>query len=378
MNMGACQESIPGPSPTPMKNHPSLLGFVLASAGMILPWVPATALADFRGSDRLTAPSANWAELYPGSSRRRLLFEDGGLIYRTHSGTDGRIAYLVWTPNKGSMSQDWFVEVLADLNGEDDAEIGIAVIHGANRRHGYMVTVSGGEDFNAIRAETIGGHARRNSVGVLDRARLRLHFDSRAQTITASWRTRVTWHHLKSFPIRDWKMPADGRFRVVLVGVRQRSLEDDDWDGWNRQTDFASSPLRSSIRPYFADFRCGDSQPELMLESPADRPLALPPGLRFGSTNVGGSGITRELIIRNQGTAPLRQLELRKSGRDAADFIAHPRSLSALAPGEAARILVSFKPRASGLRQASLWIESNDPDENPCRVELSGRGAVPR
>ena len=47
---------------------------------------------------------------------------------------------------------------------------------------------------------------------------------------------------------------------------------------------------------------------------------------------------------------------------------------STLARGQACTVSVRFSPTTRGLKTATLVISSNDPDENPVAVQLSGTG----
>jgi hypothetical protein len=48
-----------------------------------------------------------------------------------------------------------------------------------------------------------------------------------------------------------------------------------------------------------------------------------------------------------------------------------------LAGGGTATFKVTFKPTKKGTRSAAIHIDSNDADENPFDITLTGIGAVP-
>jgi hypothetical protein len=79
-------------------------------------------------------------------------------------------------------------------------------------------------------------------------------------------------------------------------------------------------------------------------------------------------------VIRNVGVANLLNLGLTKSGTHAADFLLGSLSTTTLAPGASTAFTVTFAPGAgaSGTRTATLQVASNDPDENPFDIALSG------
>lgn len=94
----------------------------------------------------------------------------------------------------------------------------------------------------------------------------------------------------------------------------------------------------------------------------------------FGATVVGGTAITKTFTIVNAGTADLSGLEVALDGAAAGSFAVDTIGMvSMLEPGAGTSFTVSFMPSAEGLFQAQLQIASNDPDEAPFDIELSGR-----
>lgn len=96
----------------------------------------------------------------------------------------------------------------------------------------------------------------------------------------------------------------------------------------------------------------------------------------FGTVVPGKSGTPKTFTIKNTGTANLSGLVVRKSGANAAEFVVGPLSKTTLPPGGSATFTVTFKPKAKGTRIAALAIASNDADENPFNIGLSGAGAA--
>lgn len=94
----------------------------------------------------------------------------------------------------------------------------------------------------------------------------------------------------------------------------------------------------------------------------------------FGSSPEGKKGPERTFTIRNTGTSTLSGLKLTKSGSNKKDFLVSPLSKSSLAPGAKTTFTVSFKPKDKGARKAKLEIASNDADENPFSIVLTGTG----
>jgi Abnormal spindle-like microcephaly-assoc'd, ASPM-SPD-2-Hydin len=85
-----------------------------------------------------------------------------------------------------------------------------------------------------------------------------------------------------------------------------------------------------------------------------------------------GSSLTTTLIIRNLGFAALDNLSARFIGVHAAEYQlgALP---SSLASGAALPVILTFRPTAVGTRSATLQITSNDADENPFDIAITGQ-----
>jgi len=81
--------------------------------------------------------------------------------------------------------------------------------------------------------------------------------------------------------------------------------------------------------------------------------------------------------IRNPGAAELSAVSASISGADAGDFALTQMPAAALDPGAESFLTVEFHPSSAGNRSAVLAIASNDPDQNPYLVNLSGNGVSP-
>lgn len=99
--------------------------------------------------------------------------------------------------------------------------------------------------------------------------------------------------------------------------------------------------------------------------------------LAFGNVVVSKSSTAQTLTIRNTGTATLSGLALSVSGSHAADFKASGLSTNSLAPGQTANFNIGFEPKAAGARSATIQIASNDADESPFDIMVSGTGVLP-
>ena len=92
----------------------------------------------------------------------------------------------------------------------------------------------------------------------------------------------------------------------------------------------------------------------------------------FASTLVGGSSTAQTFTITNLGTTNLTGLALSKSGANSGDFILSVLGATTLAPNAALTFTVTFSPTANGTRRALVALASDDGDENPFRIQVSG------
>jgi hypothetical protein len=341
----------------------------LIAAAAIVSLAPA---AEFGGSDPLTRDSGNWGELFPDSDRGRLIFRDGdGLVYRTRTQTGYRHAFLKWTPANARADEDWFAQVTVDLNGVGHSLGGLAILNASNREQGYMLTIVGGRDFANIRAQNMKGHEGRLSRGAIDRATLRLHYNSRARTITASWNTRGIWRFFRPFDASAWTHAKGGAFNVALLG--RQYLNEDDEDEEKRSGIIAASKAGDDV--FFRDFRCGPAQPWMSVGTPEIALLPHPAArLGFGAASPDGPGKTMTVTIRNEGTAPLTGIRLVKTGDTERHFHLQSPLGTVLKPGGTLPFQIRFKPSETGIHSARITVESNDPRRLPQTLRISGIG----
>ena len=65
-------------------------------------------------------------------------------------------------------------------------------------------------------------------------------------------------------------------------------------------------------------------------------------------------------------------------GANAGNFIVNTTGMAAsLTPGNSTTFTVTYTPSATGIRTAALHIASNDSDENPFDINLTGVGSAP-
>lgn len=117
--------------------------------------------------------------------------------------------------------------------------------------------------------------------------------------------------------------------------------------------------------------------PEIAVEQPANTELAS--GLSvtdFGLVKVGANAV-RNYVIRNAGGPTLSGLGVSVTGGGAAAFQVTQPGTTSLEPGQSTSFSVTFVPTADGAASATLQITSNDDDEAPFEVALSGTGFIP-
>jgi hypothetical protein len=334
------------------------------------------ARAEFHGSDSLAAKSPNWAELFSDSDRNSLLFRNSRLEYLNKS---HKLAYLRWTPNRGNYDQDWFVQVDVQLKGNYDG-IGIGVTNKDNRDYGYVISIDGRSEFaktGGFKVWTLKGFDNQYSLSSAIRGSLRVRFDHKAKTLTGSWKTRASWHQFEPFKISHWKMDDASRFNAVLVGGSYYDEGDYPYRNYPDYYDDDDPPSKSYSNAYFTNFKCGPTVPEIVVEQPEYSVIKDGCGKRsFGTAAIGGKGVTRTFTIRNNGTAILKNLRITGAGQNAGDFHISSPSRTRIEPTGTATFNVIFKPKAAGTRRASLEIRSNDSNESPFDIKLSGHGAL--
>lgn len=96
--------------------------------------------------------------------------------------------------------------------------------------------------------------------------------------------------------------------------------------------------------------------------------------INLGKVKATKSGTAKTFTIKNLGTANLTGLKLTKNGKNAAEFIVTQPLKATLAPGASTTFKVTFKPKAKGKRVAAIHLKSNDMDENPFDIGLTGTG----
>ena len=93
----------------------------------------------------------------------------------------------------------------------------------------------------------------------------------------------------------------------------------------------------------------------------------------FGFVHIGNS---RGLVFtfKNKGDSDLTGLTMTKDGPDAGMFSVTAIPIAPVSPGGSGNFTVEFTPTGGGIKTAVLHFASNDPDENPFDLTLTGTG----
>lgn len=115
----------------------------------------------------------------------------------------------------------------------------------------------------------------------------------------------------------------------------------------------------------------GTDDPEIKVAQPTSNEITSGGSRSHGSVKKGLSyGMT--YTITNVGVKQLKNIAVSISGD--ADFILEKPGASALNAGENVKFKVTFKPTSLGDKTATVKIKSNDADENPFVINVSGTG----
>ena len=154
------------------------------------------------------------------------------------------------------------------------------------------------------------------------------------------------------------------RFKPTAVGIRRAALQILSNDP--NESPFDIVLTGKGVKP----------APEISVFQPAGSGLVDGRDRKaFGTVKVGRTGTTKTFVIKNDGNAPLTGLAASLTGSHARDFNVTRPLKTTLPPGASTTFRVSFKPTTTGNRSADLRIRSNDANENPFDVKLSGAGA---
>jgi hypothetical protein len=117
-------------------------------------------------------------------------------------------------------------------------------------------------------------------------------------------------------------------------------------------------------------------QPEIEVDSPASLALQSDEGTYDYGNSAVNAGTPRTFNIRNTGIAPLTNLNVSVRGIHDSNFTVTSQPPASIAPGSSGTFTATFTPSVAGARSATLQIASNDDDENPFNIGVSGTGII--
>jgi len=115
--------------------------------------------------------------------------------------------------------------------------------------------------------------------------------------------------------------------------------------------------------------------PEISIEQPEGSSLTDGSSTtNWAALPTGGTAVPVVYTVRNLGSSSLQGLAITKTGTHPTDYIVSSLGATTLSPGNSTTFSVTFAPNtgASGARTAALQIASNDVNENPFDIALSG------
>lgn len=172
------------------------------------------------------------------------------------------------------------------------------------------------------------------------------------RNVSGGWSESTTYRFL-------WNDPPDGSHLLTAVA------------NW---TDPSTSETHESTSAAVGIQVALPKTPEIAVEQPAGKALANAKGtLNFGKVKARKTA-AKTFVIRNDGTAKLKGLKVSAAGRNAKDFIPSQPRLVSLNPGGKTTFKVTFRPTKVGTRIAEIRVASNDADDNPFRIKVSGKG----
>ena len=143
------------------------------------------------------------------------------------------------------------------------------------------------------------------------------------------------------------------------------------YDGTHPQLGARNAHYIQANAQYLAD-NADRPEPEIVIEQPTDTELSDGGSvIRFGVPSVGSTDV-KTFTIRNVGTADLTGLDVTKDGTHSEEFTVGTLGTTSLAPGASTTFDVTFTSTVTSERTANLHIASNDSDENPFDVVVSG------
>lgn len=255
---------------------------------------------------------------------------DGPAEARSNAGE----AYVIFGTGSLSVAPDIAIEQPAGTNIPDGGSRFGAILIGASATRTFTIKNTGSEMLSGLVVEKDGADAGDYTVGQLAGTSL---------TAGASLTYTVT-------------------FAPTAVGTRSASLH------------VASNDPNEN--PFDIILTGTGTAPEIVIEQPVGTAYGEGAAQSFGTMHTGGQAVLT-FTIRNTGSADLSGLAVTKDGPQAEEYLVGELGSTIVAAGSSTTFTVAFAPTGLGLRSAGLSIASNDEDENPFAIALTGIGKLP-
>lgn len=213
----------------------------------------------------------------------------------------------------------------------------------------------------------------------------RLANDAATQTLTAVNSAQVLWQRQGSLPelgFSSFEWSTDAGISWTQLGLATRVA-----GGWNLGSinlppsallrarglspggmSNVSAGIVEQVTPYTVT-----PQPDIVVEQPSGTSIS-DNGSVLLEGGVVGTSTSTTFTIRNIGYADLTGLGITIDGTHAGDFSVITSPAAPVAGGGSTSFTIRFTPAAAGARTAALHIASNDSDESPFDINLTGVG----
>lgn len=172
-------------------------------------------------------------------------------------------------------------------------------------------------------------------------------------------------------PVTVYADTPPGTFFVGIT-VRDKTLNEQLYSDDPAQLSESLRIPPSPAQLKFTITNTSGTAPEIVVEQPGDRFLVDNSGtVSFGAIERGESR-TRTFIIKNFGDKALTGIAVTKAGANGADFTVDDPYYNVLPPGWWTEFTVRFSPGGAGSRSAIIKVASNDGDENPFEINVTG------
>jgi uncharacterized delta-60 repeat protein len=215
----------------------------------------------------------------------------------------------------------------------------------------------------------------------------RLLNDPATQALSVSGSHRVTWLRGGASPEVEpvtFELSTDGGNTYSPLGGGTRIA-----GGWERTA--LSLPASGEIRArgrtaaghvngtsglHETLVAFGSAAPEMAVEQVTGTDLPDGGTVNLGTSGIGDNGSSRTFTIGNTGTASLTGLTVTIDGPDHDMFVVTAGPSQPVPAGGHTTFTARFDPIATGAKNATLHIASNDSDESPFDIALTGTGEI--